>query len=494
MITKPTQFKILLFMVSMLFSSQRLTWAASVQVLLSSADKSHLLSEQPDLILEANDQSVNKDFVIQVNESVKYQQIDGFGAALLDGTALLVTEALDQKSLDDLWIELFDPNLGIGLSYLRLAVGASDLSPELYSYEDKKGVFSVDHDKLVAPVFPLVLKALKLNPRLKIMGSTWSPPAWMKTNKSMIQGSLAPEHQDDYAKYLVKTVKAWKAEGLPVHALTIQNEPKNGNFFTTSLFNLYPQDPVPPTAPVDQQTFLAKYLGPAFKQAGLDTKLLLWDHNYKEHGFNMIEHILTTLSDPIARQYSGGVAFHCYSDGDVSSVATIPQSYPGQDIYMTECSSGTWTSWEAQFNYDADQWIIEPLRAGAKIVLKWGLVLDDNHEPYLKGYKGSCSGCIGAVVIHKNQEGQYNGKWSFDRDYYILGQISKFVKPGAYRISSNDQKNGPIRNVAFENPDKSKVLYVHNTSSESQRFVVKTKIEMFKYEIPKQSVVTFKWP
>lgn len=483
---------------ALLVNAPKIATATNIQVLLSSADRSHLLSQQPNLVFEPNDETLNQgrhnDYVIEVDATIKHQKIEGFGAALLDGTAILLTTALKQKALDNLWVQLFDPNLGIGLSYLRLAIGASDLSPVLYSYEDQPGVFSVAHDKVTAPVFPLIHKALKLNPMLKVMGSTWSPPAWMKTNKSMIQGSLAPQHQADFADYLVKTVKAWKKEGLPVHAITIQNEPKNGNEFTTSLFNLHPNDPVPPAAPVDQQTFLANYLGPAFRNAGLNTKVLLWDHNYKEHGYDMIEQILIALRDPVARQYSSGVAFHCYSDGDISSVASISQAYPGQEIYMTECSSGVWKSWSDQFNHDAEQWIIEPLRVGAKVILKWGLVLDDNHEPYLKDYKGSCSGCIGAIVIHKDQEGKYNGKWSFDRDYYILGQISKFVKPGAYRISSNDQKKGPIRNVAFENPDKSKVLYVHNASLEPQKLMVKTKTGVFRYHMPKQSVVTFKWP
>ncbi len=464
----------------------------TVEVLLSSADKTHLLSKEPELEFQSKIRATNSktDFIIQVDEKIKYQQILGFGAALLDGTATLVNNSLQPQAIDDLWVKLFDPKKGIGLSFLRLGIGASDLSPDLYSYEDQPGHFTVEHDQAV---FQLVKKALALNSNLKVMGSPWSPPGWMKTNGTMIKGSLAPEHQKDFAEYLIKTIQAWKKVGLPVDAITLQNEPKNDNNFTTSLFNLHPGDKVPPLAPVDQQTFITKFLGPAVQNAGLKTKLLIWDHNYEQSGTNMIDQVLISLQDKEMRQYSGGAAFHCYSKGNVRSLAAIPQTYPGQDIYMTECSSGDWTNWKDQFNYDAASWIIDPLRAGAKVVLKWGLILDENHKPYLTAYNGSCTGCIGSIVIRNKPDGSYTGQWAYERDYYILGQISKFVQPGAYRIESNEPPGGVLKNVAFINTDNSKVLYVFNSSGEAKNFEVQASSGSFQYNLPPQSVVTFRW-
>ncbi len=469
--------------------------STDVTAVLTSADKSHLLETQPNIIWRSEKYGLNP--LIRVNSKVKFQSIVGFGAALTDGGASLLTEALSPEALNELWTELFHPDKGIGLSFMRMTIGASDLSPHLYSYEDEPGQFSIEHDLTKSPVIPLLLKAMKLNPSLQVMGSPWSPPAWMKDNRSMIKGSLAPEHQSDFANYLAKTVLAWQQQGLKVHSISMQNEPKNGNNFTTSLFNLYPGDQVKPLTQVDEQTFLAKYLGPVFERAGLKTKLLVWDHNYVQSGVNMIPEVLELLKEPTALRYSGGAAFHCYGDSpkatDISQLGLIQKTYPSQELYMSECSSGRWRSWADEFNYDADRWIIGPLRAGAKGILKWGLALDDHHEPYLKPYDGSCATCIGVVVVHNALGGGYTGKWSFERDYYILGQLSRFVRAGAIRIDSNESDDGVIKNVAFENPDGSKVLYVYNSSRKSRKFEVEFESRYFDFLLPRQSVVTFKW-
>jgi glucosylceramidase len=464
--------------------------SSSVQVILTTVDKVHLLEEQTplDFVKKAEAETV-----IVVDENKKYQQMLGFGSAFTDASAQLLTQALTPEELDKLWVQLFDPDRGIGVSFLRLGIGASDLSPQLYSYEDVPGQFSIEHDVKELPVIPLVKKAMELNPSLQVMGTPWSPPAWMKKNHSMIRGWLDSQHQADFANYLVKTVQAWQNEGLKVYAITVQNEPKNDNEFTTSLFGLFPEDPALPFAEVDEQTFIGHYLGPAFEEAGLQTKILLWDHNYRQAGHNMVQEVMTVFNDVEARKYTAGAAFHCYSEGSPSELAEIVERFPEKEIAMTECSSGTWLTWEDQFFGDASEWIIGPIRSGARVVLKWGLALDDHHGPYLKDYKGSCNGCIGAVQVHNNPDGSYNGQWSFDRDYYILGQISKFVQPGAYRIDSNESADHLIRNVAFENADGSKVLYVLNLDKKPRSYVVRTSSGSFSYDMPAQSVVTFKW-
>ncbi|MGZ3650826.1 MAG: glycoside hydrolase family 30 protein [Bdellovibrionota bacterium] len=460
----------------------------AVSVTISSADQAHLLEERPSLQFSPSPPSGPD--VLRIDTKIRYQEFLGFGAALTDGTATLLHQALSPEALHDLWVKLFDPGRGIGLSYLRLGIGASDLSPALYSYEDKPGAFSIEHDVSKAPVIPLVLEAMKLNPELRVMGSPWSPPAWMKSNHSMIQGELSPEHQQDFAEYLALTAQAWQKAGLKVDAITIQNEPKNDAEFTTSLFNLRPNDIARPFARVDEQTFVKEFLGPTFERAGLKTKILVWDHNYQQDGVDMIGEVQSLLGDSATRRYTGGAAFHCYSEGTVADLARIPAAYPGQDLYMSECSSGSWNSWNDEFDYDASSWIIGPLRAGAKVILKWGLALDDHHEPYLKDYAGSCSTCTGAVVIH-NSRGGYNGKWSFERDYYILGQISRFVRPGAVRIDSNESADGVIRDVAFENPDHSVALYVYNSGTRERAFAVRTEFGNFAYSLGAHTAATF---
>jgi glucosylceramidase len=453
-----------------------------ISAFMSSADQSNLLSPQPDLSFTSD--SASGKYVIHVNESIRYQQMVGFGASITDGTAWLLKHALSASATQSLMTKLFDPILGIGLSFLRQPIGASDLSASVYSYEDTPGQFSIAHD--TADSILLVKQALALNPKLQIMGTPWSPPAWMQNNSSMMGGALLQANQQNFAQYLVNTVQAWQHQGIPVYAVTMQNEPRYvSGGYPTSAMSLFPSDNSWPSAPVNQQDLLKTYVGPSFARAGLNTKILALDHNW-----DLTSQVLTMLGDPETRKYSGGVAFHCYG-GNVMNSAAIRQQYPDQDLYSTECSSGTWTSWSDQFTGDASSWIISSIRLGSRAVLKWGLVLDDNHGPHLG--TGSCSTCIGAAVVHNTSNGGYTGTWDLDRDYYILGQISKFVQPGAYRIESDQSADSVIQDVAFQNTDGTKVLYVFNSSSSRQNFAVQTSSGSFNFSIPSQSVVTFKW-
>jgi glucosylceramidase len=454
----------------------------TITAYMTSADQSHLLSPQENLSFSAT--RAFGQYVIHLNEDIHYQQMVGFGASITDGTAWLLSHALSKSSADSLMTKLFDPDLGIGLSFLRQPIGATDLSASVYSYEDTRGQFSIAHD--MTAMIPLVKQALALNPKLQVMGSPWSPPAWMQDNNSMFGGTLLAEHQENFSQYLVKAVQAWQEQGIPVHAISMQNEPRYINDgYPTAGMSLFPGDSSWPTSPVDHQSLLKNHVGPAFAHAGLSTKFLVLDHNW-DH----TSQVMNMLSDPETRRYSHGVAFHCYG-GNILDSAAVQQSYPSVDLYSTECSSGSWRSWSDQFSSDASSWIIGTIRLGSKSIVKWGLVLDDNHAPHLE--TGGCKECIGAAVVHNNADGSYTGTWDLERDYYTLGQISKFVQPGAYRIESDQSNDSVIQDIAFLNPDGTKALYVYNSSSSPQTFAVQASLGSFRFFIPAQSVVTFKW-
>lgn len=411
---------------------------------------------------------------IRVDASVQYQTIDGFGASLTDSSAWLIDKKLTREQRKELLETLFDPKKGIGLSILRQPMGASDFALTDYSYDDvaagekdlKLEKFSIEHDR--AYIIPLLKEALAVNPNLKIMGTPWSPPGWMKTSQSMIYGALLPEAYPAFAKYFVKYINAYAEAGVPIYAITMQNEPLNipGNY------------PGMGMTAVEQAAFLRDSLGPALHDAGLKTKVFVFDHNW-----DLIEYPIQVLNDSKAAAYAAGIATHCY--GGVATAQTeLHDRFPDKEVWMTECSGGDWQ--KGNLLEQQARLIINSTRNWAKTVVLWNLALDQNHEPFL----GGCTNCRGVVTInHATSPTQIIRTV----DFTALAHVSKFLKPGARRIASNSFDQGSLEDVAFQNPDGSVVLVVLNSSGSPLSFNIAWKGEFASYKLPASAVATFTW-
>jgi glucosylceramidase len=411
---------------------------------------------------------------IDVNDTVRYQQIEGFGGSLTDSGAWVLSRAsaAQQSSILN---ALFDPQNGIGISFLRQPIGSSDFSLNPFTYDDipsgtdyTLASFSIAHDR--AYILPPLRAALSINPSIKVMASPWTPPGWMKTYVGPLleAGSLKTTAYEAYANYLVKFIQAYQAEGVPIDSLTVQNEP-----LTTPP---YPSMYMP--AP-EQATFIGQNLGPALARAGLRTRIFAWDHNWET------AYPFTVLSDPAARQYVTGVSFHCYG-GQQNAMSDMHNAYPAVDVAMTECGDSSRATFGDKLSYDTRVTVIGSLRNWARSVAKWNLVLDQNGGPKL--YTGACINCRGMVTVDTS-----TGAVSFNEDYYAIGHASRFIKPGAFRVDSTAFGFGGVENVAAINPDGSLVVLASNSSYYPLTFQIRFHGATLKYTLESDSVATFVW-
>lgn len=443
-----------------------------VSVWLTDLSGSARLSQQANLSF-AQDSGFNP-LTITVDENTQFQEMEGFGASFTDSSAWLVYNKLSEPQQNALMTKLFSTTDGIGLGLLRQPLGASDFSAVgNYSYDDMPpgqtdpglSNFSINHD--TAYIIPVIQEARALNPAVKIIGSPWSPPGWMKTSGSMIGGNLKPDAYGPFANYFVKYIQAYQAQGVTVNYITVQNEP----LFIPSGY------PGMGMSAIEQASFIKNNLGPALVAAHLDTKLLAYDHNWDVPNYPR-----TVLADAAAAQYVSGVAWHWYG-GDVSAQTPVHNEYPGKDVFITEASGGTWQGGDANGFRDALNLVINGSRNWAKGVVLWNMALDTNNGPT----NGGCGTCRGVVTIN-----QINGNVTYNVDYYALGHASKFLKPGARRIGSN-VFGSSIEDVAFQNPDGSKVLIARNAGSTPSTFKVLWGNESFNYTLNGGSAATFTW-
>ena len=447
-----------------------------VHAWLTTGDQSRLLSPEPDLSLvpEAAPASPVVS-LIEVDATVTYQQIVGFGAAMTDASAYLFMHRMPAKDRDAVMRDLFGRDIGIGLSIVRVPMGASDFSLRHYSYDDMPPSesdsaltrFSIDEDR--AEKIPLLKRALAINPQLKLTASPWSPPAWMKSSGSLIKGTLLPRYYDSFADYFVKFIQAYGAEGLPIYAIMVQNEP---NFEPDDYPGMRLESPA-------RARVIGDHLGPRLERAGIKTMIWDWDHNW-----DVPQSPLDVLAYPAARKYVQGVAWHCYG-GDVSAQSKVHDAFPDKDAWFTECSGGEWaTNFGDNLKFNVGTLVIGGTRNWARGVSLWNLALDEKFGPH----KGGCGNCRGVVTVESK-----TGAYTRNVEYYSLGHASKFVLPGAYRIKS-ESADTALANVAFRNPDGyTKVLIVLNTAKEPRAFVVRAAGKSFRYTLPVASVVTLVW-
>jgi glucosylceramidase len=444
-----------------------------VEVWITLGDESKKLQQERDLSWESGESDSGA--AISVDGTTLYQKMEGFGAAMTDSSAWLIMNRLDDNQRQQLMRDLFTrEDNGIGLSFVRLPMGASDFALQNYTYNDLPPGdtdpdllnFSIAYD--AAYIIPSLQLARDLNPQLLLMGSPWSPPAWMKNTGSVNGGILLPEFYQAFANYHVKFVQAYADANLAIDAVTPQNEPMNWNPFYPTMLML----------PSHQQIFIRDYLGPAFRDAELDTRIIMLDHNW-----DLTDYVLEVLSDADAAEYIDGVGFHCYI-GDVASQSIVHDAHPDKGIWFTECSGGGWaTDFGDNLSWFMRNLVIGNFRNWGNSVQFWNLALDQNDGP--KNGIG-CENCRGVVTID-----QATGVVTYNEEYYTLGHVSKFVDPGAYRIESTSDGDATPRQVAFLNPDGSMVLIIEWDAATT--FSVNWNGQHFNYSLPSPGAVTFKW-
>jgi glucosylceramidase len=446
---------------------------SSVDVWVTTGDGRQRLAQQPAVSFVPGDQGSTVP-AIDVADGVRYQQIEGFGGSITDSSATVLARlgAADQSAV---MTALFDRASGIGLSFLRQPIGGSDFALTPYTYDDIDPAgtdydlvnFSIDHDR--ASILPALRGALAVNPAIRVMGTPWSAPAWMKTTRTITDGgNLRPDAFATYASYFVKFIQAYQAEGVPIDSLTVQNEPATA-----------PPYPSMVMTSDDQATFIGQYLGPALAGAGVQPRVFTWDHNWDP------TFALNVLSNPAAAAYISGVAFHCYL-GQPESMSTVHDAFPAQTIAVTECGDGSRATFGDKLLYDVRTLLIASMRNWARTVTKWNLVLDETGGPKL--YPGSCVHCTGLVTVDRT-----SGAISFNEDYYALGHASRFIQRGAYRVDSTAFGLGGIENVAFNNPDGSFVLLAVNSGDGPLTFQIRWRGASVPYTLESGEVATFRW-
>jgi glucosylceramidase len=444
-----------------------------VELWLSTADRRLKLVQQPDIEMVPRG-SLPADVVIDGQR--KYQTMVGFGAAMTDSSAWLLQNKMNALQRSALLHELYGPPPNLNLNMMRLTIGASDFSLKPYTLDDvpfgqvdpQLEHFNVTPNLL--DVIPTVREVLAIDPGLQIIASPWSAPAWMKTSENLIGGELLPQYESTYADYLVKYLDTYRGYGIPIFALTLQNEP---GFVPIT----YPGMEVPADT---RARIVAQYLGPKLAGRRPRTQILEWDHNWSHP-----EQPLSVLATPDAAKYIDGVAWHCY-EGSQYAQGRVHRAYPQMDAYITECSGGDWaSSVNGELLWFTRDLLVTGIRQWARGVVYWNLVLDEQYGPHF----GGCATCKGVVTIDS-----HTGAVSRNDEYYAFAHFSKFVLPGAVRVESTATDKERIDNVAFQNAsDGSIVLVVVNSNTDARHISVVQDQARFEYTMPPQSVATFVW-
>jgi O-glycosyl hydrolase len=403
---------------------------------------------------------------ITIDPDKTFQSIVGMGSSFEHATCHNLS-LLPAEKRSEIIRKLVHPEDGIGMNLMRVCIGAPDFIEEpYYSYNDLPdgetdpdlNEFSIEKDR--GYLLPILKEALAVNPDLLYFASPWSPPGWMKTTGSMNGGKLKEEWYAVYAPYLVKFLQAYQAEGLPMYAITPQNEPAHVD----------PNYPTTLWTGEEERDFIRDHFGPALRGAGFETLIWCWDHN-----FNRLEFPRAILSDPQAAQYVDGTGFHHY-EGSVDAMTELHNEFPDKHIYFTEGST---------FKTRGALRIISFFRNWARSYNAWVIMLDQDRKPN----RGPHSASQTCIELNTNDLSV-----TYNFDYYMYGQFMKFVQRGAKRVESTDLDSRRLGNVAFLNPDGTLALIVANASSSEQEFGVTCGDRTFRLLVPKQTVVTARWP
>jgi glucosylceramidase len=442
-----------------------------VAVWLTTPDKANLLAEQAQHLHFANASTASD--AIVVDDSKKFQTMDGFGHALTGGSAQLMMK-MSPAARTALLKELFGSGPGeIGTSYIRVSVGASDMNDHVYTYDDMPAGqtdadlknFSLAPDR--ADVIPVLKEVFAINPRIKILASPWTAPAWMKDNDDVKGGHLQKEYYGSYATYWVKYLQGMKAEGIRIDALTPQNEPENPKNTPSML-----------VTSEEEADFIGNYLGPAMEKAGVKTRIINFDHNCDNPNYS-----IDLLKNAAANKYTDGSGYHLYR-GEITAMATTHDAFPRKNIYFTEqmvVSRKNDTSFAIA--KPVARIIVAAPENWSRNVLLWNLAADPQNGPHTNN--GGCPVCSGAITLDGDTVVR-------NLAYYTAAHASKFVPAGSVRVASTGPANG-LAHVAFLTQQKRHVLIVSNTAEEARTFSIRFKAKDALATLPAGAVATYVW-
>ncbi|MDO5570778.1 MAG: glycoside hydrolase family 30 beta sandwich domain-containing protein [Bacteroidales bacterium] len=453
-----------------------------VNVLVTDATRSNDLKRET--IKFSQKKNISK--IISLNPSHKYQQIDGFGAALT-GSSCFNLMKMKKDDREKFLTQTFSQKNGYGFSYIRISIGCSDFSLSEYTCCDKKGIenFSLQSEELNY-VIPVLQQIKRINPDIMILGSPWTPPKWMKVNNleelkefdSWTNGQLNPKYYDDYALYFVKWIKAFNMFGIKIDAITPQNEPLN-RANSASLFMGWKE----------QSDFVKNALGPAFKKADIKTKIYAFDHNYNYDNLeDQQNYPINMYEDGEVYDYLAGTAYHNYM-GNKDELNRIHGIFPEKELIFTETSIGTWNdgqNLDKRLVDDMNEVGIGTINRWCKASIVWNLMLDSERGP--KREKG-CKTCYGAVDI----DNETFSEITKNSHYYLIAHLSDVVKPGAVRIENDNNENDGIVCSSFVNKDKSKAFVVTNKNKSQKEIGINDNGKFISYVLPPNSIVSFRW-
>lgn len=433
------------------------------QIWITASDQTMLLKKQ-DIVVSKGDKKLP---LIEMNDKIRFQTVDGFGFTLTGGSAQLINK-MEASQKISLLHELFGSNENsIGISYLRLSIGASDLDSFVFSYDDlplgetDPGLqkFSLSSDTI--NLIPILKQVFKINPDIKIMGSPWSPPTWMKSNKKTKEGHLLPQYYNSYGSYFVKYIQQMELQGIRIDAITLQNEPAHGGNNPSMLMSAN-----------EQAAFIKTSLGPLFEKHNIQTKIVVWDHNCDNPDYP-----IKVLQDSVARKYIDGSAFHLYN-GNISALSTVKEAFPDKNLYFTEQWTGKKGSFDGDLGWHVKNVVIGSMNNWSRIALEWNLANDPNYGPHTPG---GCTECKGAIAID-------GSKVERNVAYYIIAHASKFIPAGSVRIGST-QLNG-LPNVSFLRQDGKSVILVMNENKIEMEFNVKSTSTAIRIKLSPGDVAT----
>lgn len=444
------------------FVNATFLYSQTVTPWLTKGDRSALLEEQTSISFSSY---TGGGTTLVVDTNTTFQTIDGFGFCLTQGSAEVIN-GMTAASKAQLLDELFSPS-GLNISMLRISIGASDLSNSTYTYNQTVGDVTMLNFSLSGPdsmhLIPLLQEIIAINPSIKILATPWTAPTWMKTNNSWIGGSLNPSYYAAYSLYFVRYLQEMSAHGINIWGITPQNEPQNP-------WN----EPSMLMSSSEQITFINNHLGPGIDTSGFNTKIIAFDHNCDNTAYPIS--VLNNSS------YVDGAAFHMYA-GNISAMSTV-QNATGKNVYFTEQYTDINGDFNGDMGWHMENVVTGSLNNGSKCVMEWNLATDASYGPRTPG---GCSVCLGALTI------QSPSSYTTNVSYYIIGQVSKFVQPGAKKIDVSTNST-QLFVTAFKNPDNSLAILAYNywggvNDTENIQLVIGN--QKVDFSIPPRTAVTF---
>jgi glucosylceramidase len=423
-----------------------------VLIYTTAADTNLRLTLTGNKVFEAAKQPLESEVSVFVNPNKTFQTFWGIGGSLTDASAEVFAK-LPKNKQDDFLKAYYDTKDGIGYTLARTSIHSCDFSSASFTYvsdEDKElKTFNIDHDRQYR--IPFIKKAIEAaGGKLSLYASPWSPPAFMKSNKNMLQGGkLLPEYYETWALYYTKFIKTYENEGIPIWGITVQNEPMATQRWESCIYTA-----------TEERDFLKNYLGPIMQREGLgDKKIVVWDHNR-----DLITNRANTIfDDPEASKYAWGIGFHWYevwAGGEYmyENLARVKESYPDKHLLFTEGCVESFDAEKYQYWPNAERYgqsMINDFNRGTVGWTDWNILLDETGGP--NHVNNLCF-----APVHADTK---KGELIFTPSYYYIGHFSKFIRPNAKRVSTVSSRSH-LLTTSFINDDGKMATVVMNQSGE----------------------------